>query len=103
MKSALGAAVLAAALSATPLAQAPPFSITVRGFIKIDAPVVALTNVRVIDGTGAPARESQTILLRGGDIAEMGDAAHVRPPEGATVIDLTGKSVIPGLVMVHAH
>lgn len=83
--------------------QPPQFSNAVRGFIKVDAPIVALTNVRVIDGTGAPARESQTIVLRGGNIAEMGDASRVRTPEGATVLDQTGKSVIPGLVMVHEH
>ena len=103
MKSALRAAVLATALSATSLAQAPPFGDTVRSFIKIDAAVVALTNVRVIDGTGGPAKEGQTILIRGGNIAEMGDASRVRAAEGATVIDLTGKSVMPGLVMLHEH
>jgi imidazolonepropionase-like amidohydrolase len=103
MKSALRAAVLATALSGTTLAQAPPFGNAVRPFIKVDAPVVALTNVRVIDGTGAPARENQTILIRAGSIAELGDASRVRPPAGATAIDLTGKSVIPGLVMVHEH
>ena len=42
-------------------------------------------------------------MIRDGNIAAMGDAARVTPPAGATVIDLTGKSVIPGLVMVHEH
>jgi enamidase len=84
-------------------AQPPQFSNTVRGFIKVDAPVIALTHVRVIDGTGAPAKENQTIVLRGGNIAEVGEAARVKAPDGATTIDLTGKSVIPGLVMVHEH
>lgn len=84
-------------------AQAPQYSNAVRNFIKVDAPVIALTNVRVIDGTGAPAKESQTLILRAGNIAEMGDAARVKAPEGAMTIDLTGKSVIPGLVMVHEH
>jgi imidazolonepropionase-like amidohydrolase len=97
---------LALALSvcaAVVLAQAPRFSNAVRNFVKVDAPVVALTNARVIDGTGAPARENQTLILRGGNIADMGDASRVKAPEGATVIDLAGKSVIPGLVMVHEH
>src|SRR6266851_9354792 len=84
-------------------AQPQQFSNTVRGFIKVDAPVIALTHVRVIDGTGAPAKENQTVVVRGGDIAEIGDAARVKAPDGATTIDLTGKSVIPGLVMVHEH
>ena len=96
------AATLVAA-SASLLAQPPQFSNAVRNFIKVDAPVVALTNVRVIDGTGATPRERQTIVLRDGLIAQLGDAGRVKAPEGATVIDLTGKSVIPGLVMVHEH
>ena len=67
------------ALSATLAgASRQQFSTTVRGFIKVDAPVVALTHVRVIDGTGAPAKENQTLVLRGGNIAEMGDAARVK-------------------------
>jgi enamidase len=69
----------------------------------VDAPVIALTHARVIDGTGAAAKEDQTLVLRDGNIAEIGDAAKVKAPDGATVIDLTGKSVIPGLVMVHEH
>src|SRR5215471_7474308 len=84
-------------------AQAPQFSPTVRGFIKVDAPVIALTHVRVIDGTGARAKADQTLVIRGGNIAEIGDAARVRVPDGATAIDLTGQSVMPGLVMVHEH
>jgi imidazolonepropionase-like amidohydrolase len=81
----------------------PQLTDAVRAFIKVDSPVIALTNVRVIDGTGAPARAGQTLIIRGGTIAEVGDAARVRPPEGAMVLDLTGRSVIPGLVMVHEH
>jgi enamidase len=99
------ARVILLLLAAAALAGAQPatFSTAVRGFIKVDAPIVALANVRVIDGTGAPAKDNQTLILRGGNIAEMGDAARVKAPDGARVIDLTGKSVIPGLVMVHEH
>jgi len=98
---AIAVAVAAATLSAA--GQPPQFTDAVRAFIKVDAPVVALTNARVIDGTGAPAKERQTLVIRGGAIAEIGDGARVKAPEGATVIDLTGKSVMPGLVMVHEH
>jgi imidazolonepropionase-like amidohydrolase len=89
--------------SAVLFAQRPTLSNPVKAFVKVDAPVVALTNVRVIDGTGAPSRERQTIVIRDANIADVGDAASVKVPEGATVIDLAGKSVIPGLVMVHEH
>jgi imidazolonepropionase-like amidohydrolase len=84
-------------------AQPAQFPNAVRAFIKVDAPRVALTHVRIIDGTGAAAREDQTIVFFGGTIAEMGDTARVKAPDEATTIDLTGKSVIPGLVMVHEH
>jgi imidazolonepropionase-like amidohydrolase len=59
--------------------------------------------VRVIDGTGAPARADQTLVIRAGNIAAVGPAASTPVPEGATVIDGAGKSVMPGIVMVHEH
>ena len=72
-------------------------------YVSVDAPVVALTNARVIDGTGAPPREGQTIVIKDGNIAAVGATGTVTPPEGARVIDLAGKTVLPGLVMVHEH
>jgi enamidase len=83
--------------------QAPQLSKNVQQYVRTSAPVIALTNVRVIDGTGQPAREKQTLVIRDGVIAQVGDASSVTPPAGAEVIDLAGKSVIPGLVMVHEH
>ena len=84
------------------VAQQPPAN-PLAPYIKVQAPIVALTHARVIDGTGAAAREDQSIVIRDGNIAAIGDAARIVPPSGATVIDLTGKSVIPGLVMLHEH
>ena len=72
----------------------------VRPFVKVDAPVVALTHVRVIDGTGAPAREDQTIVLSQGKIESLGTAAA---PKDAQVLELRGYTVIPGLVGMHNH
>jgi len=74
-----------------------------RQFISVQAPVVAITNVRVIDGTGAPARANQTLVIQGGDIVAMGPAASVAVPDGATVVSGAGKSVMPGIVMLHEH
>lgn len=84
-------------------AQRPSLSRNVRDYVAIDTPTVVLTHVRVIDGTGAPPRENQSIVVRDGRIVSLGDAATVQPPAGAQVLDLTGKSVIPGLVMMHEH
>jgi imidazolonepropionase-like amidohydrolase len=75
----------------------------VRGFVKVDAPVVALTHVRVIDGTGAAAREDQTIVISKGKILSVSDAALANVPKDAQVLDLQGYSVIPGLVGMHDH
>ena len=92
------------ALAATPLAaQRPTLAAPVRQFVAIDTNVIALTHVRVIDGTGAPARDDQTLIIRDGTIAAVGPASSTQAPAGAQVMDLTGKSVIPGLVMVHEH
>ena len=57
----------------------------------------------MIDGTGAAPREDQTLILNNGIITTMGSSASTDVPAGAQTIDLTGKSVIPGLVMVHEH
>ena len=75
----------------------------VKSFVNIDAPVVALTHVRVIDGTGAAARQDQTVILSAGKIASVSDAASAKIPQNAQVLDLKGYSVIPGLVGMHDH
>ena len=83
--------------------QRPTLSNAVRAYVSVDAPLIALTHARVIDGTGAAAREDQTLILNNGVITAIGNSASTAVPAGAHTIDLTGKSVIPGLVMVHEH
>ena len=100
---ALGAAFLSLAFAGHLIAQAPQFANAVRPYVKHGEPVIILTNARVIDGTGGPARENQSILIRDGNIAGVGDASSVKAPEGAAIIDLAGKTVVPGLVMFHEH
>jgi len=85
------------------LASGQTLSPEVRGFVKVDAPVVALTHVRVIDGTGAAAREDQTVILSKGKIVSVGEAGSANVPKDAQVMDLQGYSVIPGLVGMHDH
>lgn len=62
---------------------------------------VALVGGTVIDGTGNPPLENHTVLIRGDRIAAVG--RKIRIPEGATVIDIKGKTVIPGLIDMHGH
>ncbi len=84
-------------------AQRPTLSAAVRPFVAVDSPIVALTHARVIDGTGAPARDDQTLVISNGRISALGASRSVAIPVGAQVIDLAGKTVMPGLVMVHEH
>jgi imidazolonepropionase-like amidohydrolase len=69
----------------------------------VDAPVVALTHVRVVDGTGAPARDDQTVIVSGSRIQAVGPSAGTEIPDGARVMELRGHTVIPGLVSLHEH
>ena len=68
-------------------------------FIRVEAPVIALTHVRIIDGTGAAPLEDQTIVISEGKIQSIGPNI----PEKAQVLDLKGYSVLPGLVGMHNH
>lgn len=72
-------------------------------FIRVEAPVVALTHVRVIDGTGAAPREDQTIVISAGKIDSIAPTATARVPSSAQILDLKGHSVLPGLVGMHDH
>jgi len=74
-----------------------------RPFVSVDAATFALEHVRVIDGSGAAPMEDQTIVVSGGKIARLGPAASTAAPAGAQRLDLTGHTVIPGLVGMHEH
>lgn len=74
-----------------------------REFVSVAAPAVALTDVTVIDGTGAPPREGQTVLIEDGKIAAVGASGDVDVPDDAEVLDLAGHTVIPGMVGLHNH
>jgi imidazolonepropionase-like amidohydrolase len=85
------------------LAQAPKLSPAVLHYVSVNAPVVALEHVKVIDGTGAAPRDDQAIVLENGKLTAVGATASITVPGGAKVLDLRGYTVIPGLVGMHNH
>src|SRR5438552_6674811 len=74
-----------------------------RGFIRFSAPRIALTHVKVIDGTGAPPITDATIILSNGEILAIGTSATTPLPAGIQVLDMSGHTAIPGLVGMHDH
>ena len=87
----------------TALAQRPTLAPATRAYVNVDTPVVVFTNARVIDGTGTPAREGQTVIIRDGMIDAISDGASISIPPNALTLDMTGKTLVPGFVMVHEH
>jgi imidazolonepropionase-like amidohydrolase len=82
-------------------AQAPK---ALRPYVKEDAPVLILDHARIVDGTGAAPLEDQRLEIRDGRIVQIRSAKlGGAPPPQARVLDLTGKTVIPGLVGMHEH
>ncbi|WP_052695425.1 hypothetical protein [Hymenobacter sp. AT01-02] len=85
------------------VAAAQQFTPQVQPYISVNSPTVALTNAKVIDGTGRPAQPHQTVILQQGRIVQVGPTKKVKVPAGARVINCSGKTLIPGLVMLHEH
>jgi enamidase len=84
-----------------PAAAQPPHPPS--GPISYNQPLIAITHATVVDGTGAPAARDMTIVLQNGRIAALGPSRRVRVPTGATLIDGTSKTVLPGFVFMHEH
>jgi len=63
----------------------------------------ALINARLIDGTGGPVGERMTVLVEGGNIAGVGPGERMELPPDCRVIDLAGKTLMPGLIDSHVH
>jgi len=109
--AALAAAAVAGVASPVSAQRATEYANSVRPFIAVDAPTVVIENVRLVDGTGAPAREGMRVVIEGERIrvieptggAGAGRDTQALVASGAVVIDGSGKTLTPGWVMVHEH
>ena len=68
-----------------------------------DRTQILITDVDVFDGTGAPVQRGQSVLVEGERISWTGPADQAPRPEGARVVDGTGRTLLPGLMNNHTH
>ena len=98
-----GAFLTGANAGAAPILAPPvPVDAELQQYVKVAGGRTALTHVRVVDGTGAAAADDQTILIDGAKIAAV-QPASAAVPSGYQLIDLSGASVMPGIVGMHDH
>jgi imidazolonepropionase-like amidohydrolase len=79
------------------------FSPAVKKFIDYDTPVITFTHCKLADVKHLKVLEDQTVIVRNGIITAVDDSKKLALPAGSTVIDLTGKSLLPGFVLLHEH
>jgi imidazolonepropionase-like amidohydrolase len=84
------------------LAPPPQLGPDVQQFVHVPAAKIAITHLRIIDGTGAPPLEDQTLLLDGPKITSV-QPSSAPVPAGYRVIDGSGETALPGLVGMHNH
>jgi imidazolonepropionase-like amidohydrolase len=79
------------------------FSPVVKKFIDYDSSSITFTHCRLADVKHLKVLEDQTVIIRNGIITAVGDSKKLPAAAGSTVIDLTGKSLLPGFVLTHEH
>ncbi len=67
------------------------------------AQVTVLSRATLVDGTGAPAQRDITVVMENGRIRDIGPASKTPVPTGASVLDLNGKFIVPGIINAHGH
>ena len=93
----LGIALLVAGCSGEPPAENDTQT------VPAGAGVTAFVGARLIDGTGATPIDDAVLLIRDGRVQAVGPAAGVAVPEGAETVDVTGRTIFPGLINAHGH
>src|SRR5688572_19044324 len=65
--------------------------------------LIVIDRVTILDGTGAPPIRNGAIAIEGQRIQQIGPRGNIRGGRGVTVIDGSGKWVVPGLIDAHVH
>jgi imidazolonepropionase-like amidohydrolase len=79
------------------------FSNETKKYIDYNDSVTVFKNALLIDGKGNEAKPHQTVIISRGKINWIGDDSKAIIPPTASAIDLNGKALMPGLVMLHEH
>ena len=79
------------------------FSAAVEKYIDYDFPSIAFTHCKLADVKHLKVLDDQTVIVRNGIITAMGDSKKLPVPTECTVVDLTGKSLLPGFILLHEH
>src|ERR1044071_577514 len=101
----IATAVFGASLVSAAAAQpaSPKFADGVKQYIRSATPRIVLCHVRIIDGTGKPASDDQNLTIETGKLAAIGPGVDVAPAPDPTVFDMSGRTVLPGIVGMHEH
>ncbi len=91
------------ALLTTPAFSQTNFSAETKKFIEYNGSITVFKNALLIDGKGNPPKPHQTVIISNGKIKWVGDDAKETMPKAASTIDLNGKVLMPGFVMLHEH
>lgn len=79
------------------------FSGPLKRFVSLQKDTFAITHVTLVDGKGSPVQKDMTVWVLKGKIRSVEPSAKVSIPKGVYIIDGTGKTLIPGFVMLHEH
>ena len=66
-------------------------------------PFVVFVGATIIDGTGAEPIHDGVLVIHQGRIVDVGNKTDVNIPEGALVNDVSGKTIMPGIINGHGH
>jgi imidazolonepropionase-like amidohydrolase len=79
------------------------FSDETKKYIEYNDSIIVFKNALLIDGKSNAAKPHQTVIISNGKITWVGDDGKAILPKAAKIIDLNGKALMPGLVMLHEH